>query len=121
MAGVIAAFLLQVVLLSHMMHAAYKDSDGHEQLVGIVFIIQHLFLTFPRIVFALGFLLMLTLLLGGYTCFVCHLCVTNQTTNEWYKARSLSSSSASARTYSRGIMGNLREVFQPYRSCNKKR
>lgn len=121
MAGVIAGFLLQVVLLSHMMHAAYKDMEGYEELVGIVFIIQHLFLTFPRIVFTLGFLLILTLILGGYTCFVCYLCITNQTTNEWYKARGLNSSSASARTYSKGIMGNLKEVFQPFTSHKKKR
>ncbi|KAM5152985.1 palmitoyltransferase ZDHHC4 [Mantella aurantiaca] len=121
MAGVIAGFLLQAVLLSHMMHAAYKDSEGHEELIGVIFIIQHLFLTFPRIVFALGFLLILILLLGGYTCFVCYLCTTNQTTNEWYKARALGSSSAPARTYSRGIVGNVREVFQSYTSAKKKR
>ncbi|XP_018417217.1 PREDICTED: probable palmitoyltransferase ZDHHC4 isoform X1 [Nanorana parkeri] len=121
MVGVIAVFLLQVVLLSHMMHASYKDLEGHEELVGIAFIIQHLFLTFPRIVFSLGFLLILVLLLGGYSCFVCYLCTTNQTSNEWYKARRLSSSSTSARTYSRGIVGNLREVFQPCTSGKKKR
>ncbi|XP_072273626.1 palmitoyltransferase ZDHHC4 [Pyxicephalus adspersus] len=121
MAGVIGGFLLQVVLLSHMMHAAYKDSEGHEELVGIVFISQHLFLTFPRIVFTLGFLLILILLLGGYTCFVCYLCTTNQTTNEWYKAKRFTSSAVSPRIYSRGILGNLREVFQPYTHGKKKR
>ncbi|MEE6498015.1 hypothetical protein FKM82_002954 [Ascaphus truei] len=39
-AGVITAFLLQVVLLSHMMTAAYIDVEGHEHLMSIAFIIQ---------------------------------------------------------------------------------
>ncbi|KAM9305455.1 palmitoyltransferase ZDHHC4 [Gastrophryne carolinensis] len=122
LAGVIAGFLLQVVLLSHMMSAAYVDSEGHEELVGIVFIIQHLFMTFPRIVLSLGFLLTILLLLGCYTCFMCYLCTTNQTTNEWYKARSLRSSSAPVpiTSYSRGIVFNLQEVFLPC-TCYKKK
>ncbi|XP_068100402.1 palmitoyltransferase ZDHHC4 [Hyperolius riggenbachi] len=123
MAGVITGFLLQVVLLSHMMSAAYVDSGGQEELVGIVFIVQHLFLTFPLIIFTLGFLVILILLLGSYTCFYCYLCATNRTTNEWFKARRLSNDSASlsSSTYSKGIVGNLQEIFQPSSSCKKKR
>ncbi|XP_075421803.1 palmitoyltransferase ZDHHC4 isoform X1 [Ascaphus truei] len=124
-AGVITAFLLQVVLLSHMMTAAYIDVEGHEHLMSIAFIIQHLFLTFPRMVFTLGFLLILVLLLGGYSCFVLHLCLTNQTTNEWCKARSHSSGtgllSKSAKGYSRGRVENMREIFQPHTYYKKDR
>ncbi|XP_073415374.1 palmitoyltransferase ZDHHC4-like [Dendrobates tinctorius] len=118
LAAVITAFLLQVVLLSHMMTAAYVDSRGHEEIASLAYVIQHLFLTFPRIVFTLGFLLLLILFLGGYTCFVWYLSITNRTTNEWYKARSIS---VSPKGYSRGIMGNLKEVFQPYTQYKKGR
>ncbi|KAM4698315.1 palmitoyltransferase ZDHHC4 [Rhinophrynus dorsalis] len=118
LAGVITAFLLQVVLLSHMMTAAYIDLEGHQQIASIAFIIQHLFLTFPRIVFTLGFLLILVLLLGGYTCFFLYMCLTNQTTNEWYKARSYRSApgllTESYKGYSKGILPNMREIFQPH-------
>ncbi|XP_063790798.1 palmitoyltransferase ZDHHC4 [Pseudophryne corroboree] len=122
LAVVITGFLLQVVLLSHMMTASYVDSEGHEEMAGIVFIIQHLFLTFPRIVFTLGFLFILILLLGGYTCFLWYLCITNQTTNEWYKSRRWQSSMSalgSPKGYSRGVLTNMQEIFQPL-TCYKK-
>ncbi|KAM4632259.1 palmitoyltransferase ZDHHC4 [Discoglossus pictus] len=125
LAGVITAFLLQVVLLSHMMTAAYIDDEGQQHLMGIVFIIQHLFLTFPRIVFTLGFLLILILLLGGYSCFVIYLSVTNQTSNEWFKARRYRSApgvpTGSLKGYSRGVLENMREIFQPHTYCKKDR
>ncbi|XP_073410724.1 palmitoyltransferase ZDHHC4-like isoform X2 [Dendrobates tinctorius] len=111
LAAVITAFFLQVVLLPDVMTAAYVDSWGHEEIASLAYVIQHLFLAFPRIVFTLVFLLHLILFLGGYTCFVWYLSITNRTTNEWYKARSIS---ASPEGYSRGIMGNLKEIFQPY-------
>ncbi|XP_069840108.1 palmitoyltransferase ZDHHC4 isoform X2 [Dendropsophus ebraccatus] len=116
LAAVITVFLLQVVLLSHMMTAAYVDSEGHEDIANLAYVIQHLFLTFPRIVFTLGFLFLLILFLGGYTCFLWYLSITNQTTNEWYKARRIP---GAPKGYSRGILGNLKEIFQPY-SCYKK-
>ncbi|XP_053327527.1 palmitoyltransferase ZDHHC4 [Spea bombifrons] len=113
LAAVFAVFLLQVVLLSHMMTAAYVDSDGREQIMSIAVIIQHLFLTFPRIVFTLGFLLILILLLGGYGSFMFYLALTNQTTNEWFKAKRLSSTVLYA-GYSRGLLANMQEIFQPH-------
>ncbi|XP_073504447.1 palmitoyltransferase ZDHHC4 isoform X2 [Phyllobates terribilis] len=118
LAAVIIAFLLQVVLLSHMMTAAYVDSRGQEEIASLAYVIQHLFLTFPRIVFTLGFLLLLILFLGGYTCFLWYLSITNRTTNEWYKTRMIS---ASPKGYSRGILGNLKEIFQPYTQYKKER
>ncbi|XP_073504449.1 palmitoyltransferase ZDHHC4 isoform X4 [Phyllobates terribilis] len=107
-----------VVLLSHMMTAAYVDSRGQEEIASLAYVIQHLFLTFPRIVFTLGFLLLLILFLGGYTCFLWYLSITNRTTNEWYKTRMIS---ASPKGYSRGILGNLKEIFQPYTQYKKER
>ncbi|XP_056390167.1 palmitoyltransferase ZDHHC4 [Hyla sarda] len=118
LAAVITVFLLQVVLLSHMMAAAYVDSGGHEEIASLVYVIQHLFLTFPRIVFLLGFLFILILFLGGYTCFLWYLAITNRTTNEWYKARRIP---GAPKGYSRGILGNLKEIFQPYTGYKKKR
>ncbi|XP_077130639.1 palmitoyltransferase ZDHHC4 isoform X2 [Ranitomeya variabilis] len=40
LAAVITAFLLQVVLLSHMMTAAYVDSRGHEEIASLAYVIQ---------------------------------------------------------------------------------
>eukprot|EP00079_Xenopus_tropicalis_P008905 XP_002932482.1 PREDICTED: probable palmitoyltransferase ZDHHC4 [Xenopus tropicalis] len=119
LAAVIMAFLLKVVLLSHMMSAAYIDPEGHEQMVNIAFIIQHLFLTFPRIVFTLGFLGILVLLLGGYSSFLLYLCLSNQTTNEWHKQKGRSLALDSRKGYSKGLWGNIQEIFQPP-ICHKK-
>ncbi|NP_001086024.1 zinc finger DHHC-type containing 4 L homeolog isoform X1 [Xenopus laevis] len=119
LAAVITAFLLKVVLLSHMMSATFIDPDGLEQLVNMVFIIQHLFMTFPRIVFTLGFLCVLVLLLGVYSAFMLYLGLTNQTTNEWHKLKGRSLAAGSRKGYSKGILGNILEIFQP-RTCHKK-
>ncbi|KAM8961517.1 palmitoyltransferase ZDHHC4 [Pelodytes ibericus] len=125
LAGVITLFILQVVLLSHMMSAAYVDADGREQIMGIVVIVQHLFLTFPRIVFTLGFLFILIFLIGGYGAFMLYLCVSNQTTNEWYKARRPGLTAqlvfGSYKGYSRGLVANLQEIFLPHSYHKKSR
>ncbi|XP_044159825.1 palmitoyltransferase ZDHHC4 isoform X1 [Bufo gargarizans] len=118
LAAVMTAFLLQVVLLSHIMTAAYVDSEGHKEIASLAYVIQHLFLTFPRIVFTLGFLFLLILFLGGYTCFLWYLSITNRTTNEWFKARRIPGSPTG---FSRGIVGNLKEIFQPYTLYKKER
>ncbi|NXW42756.1 ZDHC4 palmitoyltransferase, partial [Nyctiprogne leucopyga] len=119
-----AAFLIQVVLLSNMMHGTYIDDQGQEQAVEILFLIQHLFLTFPRIVFMLGFVLLLTLVLGAYCCFSLYLALTNQTSNEWYKSSRYGCSHhltlqpcdrqvVYKNIYSKGIWMNLKEIFKP--------
>ncbi|XP_064376095.1 palmitoyltransferase ZDHHC4 isoform X3 [Dromaius novaehollandiae] len=117
------AFLIQVVLLSNMMYGSYIDDQGQEQAIEILFLIQHLFLTFPRIVFMLGFVILLTLVLGAYCCFNLYLALTNQTSNEWYKSRRygyshhLALQSQDRRViykniYSNGIWMNLKEIFK---------
>ncbi|KFP70463.1 putative palmitoyltransferase ZDHHC4, partial [Acanthisitta chloris] len=115
-----AALLTHLVLLSDMLHSTYLDAQGHEHPVGLLFLVQHLFLTFPRIVFMLGFVILLTLILGGYSCFSLYLAFTNQTTNEWCKSRKfggsqhLPSQPPSYRNiYSKGIWRNLKEIFKP--------
>ncbi|EPY89057.1 hypothetical protein CB1_000138027 [Camelus ferus] len=85
MAVVSTVFLVQLVVVSDFYLETYVDDLGHFQVVDTVFLIQYLFLTFPRIVFLLGFVMVLTFLLGGYLCFALYLAATNQTTNEWYK------------------------------------
>lgn len=86
--------------------------------------LQHLFLTFPRIVFMLGFVILLTLVLGGYCSFSLYLALTNQTTNEWCKSRRSGGSPhlpsepqdrplAYKNIYSKGIWRNLKEIFNP--------
>ncbi|NXI35909.1 ZDHC4 palmitoyltransferase, partial [Galbula dea] len=122
-ASITAAFLIQVVLLSGMMHGRYIDDQGQERAVEILFLVQHLFLTFPRIVFMLGFVLLLALILGAYCCFNLYLALTNQTSNEWYKSRRYGCSHhltlqpqhrvVYKNIYSKGIWMNLKEIFKP--------
>ncbi|GAB1290434.1 Palmitoyltransferase ZDHHC4 [Apodemus speciosus] len=94
----------------------------------------HLFLAFPRIVFLLGFVVVLSLLLAGYLCFVLYLAATNQTTNEWYKGDwawcqhwplVTWSPPAEPQTHqnihSHGFWGNLREIFLPTIPSYKKK
>ncbi|KAL1788560.1 putative palmitoyltransferase ZDHHC4 [Sigmodon hispidus] len=64
-----AAFLLRLVAVSDLYQETYIDDFGHFQSVDTVFLIQYLFLAFPRIVFLLGFVMMLSLLLASYLCF----------------------------------------------------
>ncbi|KAI4578149.1 hypothetical protein MJG53_011004 [Ovis ammon polii x Ovis aries] len=47
--------------------------------------IDYLFLTFPRILFLVGFVVVLSFLLGSYLCFCLYLTTTNQITNKRYK------------------------------------
>ncbi|NXN95441.1 ZDHC4 palmitoyltransferase, partial [Rhinopomastus cyanomelas] len=117
---VTAALLARVVLLSGVMRGTYIDEQGQPRAVDVPFLIQHLFLTFPRIVFMLGFVLVLTLILGTYCCFNLYLAFTNQTSNEWHKSRGLGCSHRPTlqprpytNVYSRGVWRNLKEVFEP--------
>ncbi|XP_012381062.2 palmitoyltransferase ZDHHC4 isoform X2 [Dasypus novemcinctus] len=134
LASVSTAFLVQLVFLSDLYQETYIDDLGHSQVVGILFLSQYLFLTFPRIVFMLGFVMILSFLLGGYLCFALYLAITNQTTNEWYRGgwarcqQCLHSSrppSAEPRVYqniySHGVWSNLSEIFLPAAHYEKKK
>ena len=98
---------------------------------------QHLFLTFPRIVFMLGFLVFIFFLLAGYALFHSYLALVNQTSNEWYKSRgyvcqhchptatadqlcNLSPDHSKRYYYSRGLLRNLGEIFFPLQPVRKK-
>ncbi|KAM6951796.1 palmitoyltransferase ZDHHC4 [Aplochiton taeniatus] len=142
MALLTADMLLHAVLRSGILRARYIDQDGQQQHAGTLFVIQHLFLTFPRIIFMLGFLVFLFLLLAGYAMFHTYLALVNQTSNEWYKSRGYvcqhchPTSSNTTTThpgncsptadysrrhfYSRGLLKNLGEIFFPLRSTHKK-
>ncbi|KAJ7417154.1 putative palmitoyltransferase ZDHHC4 [Willisornis vidua] len=82
LAAITATLLLHLGLLSRARHGTYRDAQGQERPVDFPVLVQHLFLTFPRIVFMLGFVILLTLILGGYSSFTLYLAFTNQTTNE---------------------------------------
>ncbi|XP_031194486.1 probable palmitoyltransferase ZDHHC4 isoform X2 [Mastomys coucha] len=129
-----AAFLLRLVAVSGLYQETYLDDLGHFQAVDTVFLIQHLFLAFPRIVFLLGFVIVLSLLLAGYLCFALYLAATNQTTNEWYKgnwtwcqhwplvAWSLSAEpQIHQNIHSHGFWSNLQEIFLPATPSYKKK
>lgn len=126
MALVSTVFLVRLVVMSDVYLQTYVDDLGHLQVVDTVFLVQYLFLTFPRIVFLVGFVMVLSFLLGGYLCFCLYLAATNQTTNEWYKgdrawcqqcphvARPPAAEPQVYRNiHSRGLWGNLREIFLP--------
>ncbi|XP_068962275.1 palmitoyltransferase ZDHHC4 isoform X1 [Petaurus breviceps papuanus] len=127
------AFLIHLVLISGMTLGTYIDDDGQEQPVDITFLIQYLFLTFPRVVFMLGFVIVLCLLLGGYVCFALYLAVTNQTSNEWYKSSRAKcqrchnsdsvqeKNSASKNIYAKDAWTNLQEIFKPITDYEKKK
>ncbi|XP_021174661.2 palmitoyltransferase ZDHHC4 [Fundulus heteroclitus] len=129
--------LLHAVLRSGLLRASYMDAYGQQQPTGPLFVVQHLFMTFPRIVFMLGFVIFVFFLLAGYTLFHSFLAVVNQTSNEWYKSRGFVCRHCHPAPgaddlcgpvpdhskrfyYSRGLLGNLREIFFPPQAPQKK-
>ncbi|XP_033840962.1 palmitoyltransferase ZDHHC4 [Periophthalmus magnuspinnatus] len=140
MAGDIALLtgdmLLHAVLRSGLLHASYLDENGLQQPAGPLFVVQHLFLTFPRIIFMLGFLVFIFFLLAGYALFHTYLALINQTSNEWYKSRgyvcqhchpatadrlcSMSSDHYKRHFYSKGLLQNIGEIFFPPQPVHKK-
>ncbi|XP_068439029.1 palmitoyltransferase ZDHHC4 isoform X2 [Clinocottus analis] len=141
MAGDIAVLtgdmLFHAVLRSGLLRASYVDEYGQQQPAGPLFIVQHLFLTFPRIVFMLGFVVFVFFLLAGYALFHSYLALVNQTSNEWYKSRgyvcqhchptstadrlcSPAPDHSKRYYYSRGLLRNLQEIFFPRQPVQKK-
>ncbi|XP_054443592.1 palmitoyltransferase ZDHHC4 isoform X2 [Pteronotus mesoamericanus] len=127
-------FLVRVVVLSDLHLETYVDDLGHSQVMDTVVLVQYLFLTFPRIVFLLGFVLVLSFLLGGLLCFTLYLAATNQTTNEWYRgdrarhqrcSRAAGAPSAEPEVYqnmhSHGLWSNLGEIFVPAAAQDEKK
>ncbi|KAG8009033.1 putative palmitoyltransferase ZDHHC4 [Nibea albiflora] len=141
MAGDIAILtgdmLIHAVLRSGLLSASYIDEYGQQQPAGPLFVVQHLFLTFPRIVFMLGFLVFVFFLLAGYALFHTFLALVNQTSNEWYKSRgyvcqhchpaatadhlcSPAPDHSKRYYYSKGLLRNLGEIFFPLQPVQKK-
>ncbi|XP_051877801.1 palmitoyltransferase ZDHHC4 isoform X3 [Pristis pectinata] len=115
-------FLVQVALMSNLPQAMYVNAEGEHEPVGVLFIVQKLFLTFPRILFMLGFTLLSFFLLAGYSAFHLFLVMTNQTSNEWYKYKNscrcrVDNSRTDRRTwenvYHRGFITNMKEIICP--------
>ncbi|XP_037596329.1 palmitoyltransferase ZDHHC4 [Cebus imitator] len=120
------AFLVHLVVMSDLYQETYIDDFGHLHTMDTVFLIQYLFLTFPRIVFMLGFVMVLSFLLGGYLCFAVYLAATNQTTNEWHRGdgawcwhcplvaqRPSAEPQVHQNIHSHGLRSNLQEIFLP--------
>uniref|UniRef100_G3P3D6 Palmitoyltransferase n=2 Tax=Gasterosteus aculeatus TaxID=69293 RepID=G3P3D6_GASAC len=137
MAVLTGDMLFHAVLRSGLLRASYVDEYGEQQPAGPLFVAQHLFLTFPRIVFMLGFLVFVFLLLAGYALFHFYLALVNQTSNEWYKSRGYTCQhchpDATAdrlrgpapdhfkrNHYSRGLLRNLEEILFPPKPVQKK-
>ncbi|XP_036752900.1 palmitoyltransferase ZDHHC4 isoform X4 [Manis pentadactyla] len=120
MAVMSTVFLVQLVW-SDLYLETYVDDLGHLRVIDIIFLIQYLFLTFPRIVSMLGFVVVLSILLGGYLCFALYLAATNQTTNEWYRGDQawcqhcphVAKPWIYRNIHSHGFWSNLREIFVP--------
>uniref|UniRef100_A0A673WPD2 Palmitoyltransferase n=1 Tax=Salmo trutta TaxID=8032 RepID=A0A673WPD2_SALTR len=118
--------------MSGILRGRYVDDDGQQRHAGMLFVIQHLFLIFLRIVFILGFLVVVFKLLAGYAMFYTFLALVNQTSNEWYKGRGNvcqhchpspdhfcgppASDQSKRWFYSRGVLRNLGYFW----SCSKK-
>ncbi|XP_070951451.1 palmitoyltransferase ZDHHC4 isoform X2 [Macaca nemestrina] len=124
-------FLIHLVVMSDLYQETYVDDLGHLHVMDTVFLIQYLFLTFPRIVFMLGFVVVLSFLLGGYLCFALYLAATNQTTNEWYRGDwawcqrcplvawpPSAEPQVHRNIHSHGLRSNLQEIFLPAFPCH---
>ncbi|XP_026861873.2 palmitoyltransferase ZDHHC4 isoform X1 [Electrophorus electricus] len=129
-----ADMLFHAVLRSGLMQTHYIDEQGQQQSAGLTFVIQHLFMTFPRIVFMLGFLIFVFFLLVGYSMFHFYLALVNQTSNEWFKRKGhgcqhchpvsrpecFTAYNPVRGFYHRGFLKNLGEVFWPLNPIQKK-
>ncbi|EAW55023.1 zinc finger DHHC-type palmitoyltransferase 4 [Homo sapiens] len=127
-------FLVHLVVMSDLYQETYIDDLGHLHVMDTVFLIQYLFLTFPRIVFMLGFVVVLSFLLGGYLLFVLYLAATNQTTNEWYRGDwawcqrcplvawpPSAEPQVHRNIHSHGLRSNLQEIFLPAFPCHERK
>lgn len=120
--------LVKLVIVLWYMNCLFSNS------FPLHFLLQHLFLTFPRIVFMLGFLVFVFFLLAGYSMFHMYLALINQTSNEWFKGKGHNCqhchpySAHNCRTsynpfrgfYHRGILKNFGEIFWPLCPVQKK-
>uniref|UniRef100_A0A8C8U576 Palmitoyltransferase n=1 Tax=Peromyscus maniculatus bairdii TaxID=230844 RepID=A0A8C8U576_PERMB len=129
-----AAFLIRLVAVLDLYQETYTDDFGHFQSVDTVFLIHYLLLALPRIIFLLGFVMVLSLLLASHLCFALYLAATNQTTNEWCRGDwawcqpcPLMAWSPSAEPHiyhnihSHGFWSNLQEIFLPAIPCYEKK
>ncbi|XP_061425984.1 palmitoyltransferase ZDHHC4 [Lethenteron reissneri] len=88
MAAVMVAALHRAAVLSGLVQeGSVGGLHGEMPSLPITDIVQLLFLSFPRLVFTLGFLIIISVLLGGFTAFHLYLLLINRTANEWHLAR----------------------------------
>ncbi|XP_032817014.1 palmitoyltransferase ZDHHC4 [Petromyzon marinus] len=88
MAAVMVVALHRAAVLSGLVQeGSLRGLHGEMPSLPITDIVQLLFLSFPRLVFTLGFLIIISVLLGGFTAFHLYLLLVNRTANEWHLAR----------------------------------
>lgn len=131
-----------------LMQTSVMAPDGSMQSITLTVLFQHLFMTFPRIVFMLVSFALLIPMVGTFALYHVFLISANQTTNERYKRvsdtdynpvesvilnnrtksrkttkiRADEKTSRTAITYDRGLLKNLYEVFftKTFLSNNRK-
>ncbi|GAB1600824.1 probable palmitoyltransferase ZDHHC4 isoform X2 [Argonauta hians] len=81
--------IVAVAHYSGMVHAMVMESDGKIIPVSLSALAQHLFMQFPRIIFLMASLSVLSLLIAGFTLYHIYLMSTNQTNNERHKLGAL--------------------------------
>ncbi|XP_056017362.1 palmitoyltransferase ZDHHC4-like [Ostrea edulis] len=118
-----------------LMHTSVMVADGPIRNITLSILFQHLFMTFPRIVFMLVAFTLLIPMVGTFTSYHMFLIIVNQTTNERYKRvyntdynpvetiilhkathrnsnkKTVGKLPQLQKTYSRGLLKNLYEVF----------
>ncbi|CAI9721507.1 probable palmitoyltransferase ZDHHC4 isoform X2 [Octopus vulgaris] len=77
--------IIAIAHFSGMVHAMIMESDGKMIPVSLSALVQHLFMQFPRIIFLMASLSVLSLLIAGFTLYHIYLMFTNQTNNERHK------------------------------------
>ncbi|KAK3105795.1 hypothetical protein FSP39_005880 [Pinctada imbricata] len=110
-----------------LMEASVVTADGNVKPVTLLILFQHLFMHFPRLVFLIVGLALLSPMVGSFTVYHIYLIIVNQTTNERYKVAELAEESKHCKvktcqrsakisntqtvSYNRGVLGNIKEVF----------
>jgi len=97
----------------HLLH--YLDDYGHPQPITFRVLMQTLFMQFPRLVFLVAALVVITLFISAFAAYHLYLVFTNQTTNERYKKHDLKKSDILVENpYNKGLFSNIREEFFPF-------
>lgn len=126
--------IVSIAQYSGMVDALIMQANGKMTPVTLSALVQHLFMQFPRIIFLMASLSVLSLLMAGFTVYHLYLMFTNQTSNERYKIGSIKNSercckkenteaiqskkpnkrkTLNTRPYNQGFLKNIAQVLFP--------